>query len=96
MEDLKVYFGKKQFVDDLNDLLNRSGVYDGTILYHMCSVDGEYIHIVGWNVWINVEDCGKAAIMEEISKEMIGFRAFGRVRDLEHKRYLLKKTDWSI
>ena len=96
MTDLNVYFSKARFVDELNDLLNENGMYDGTIIYHRCSVDGEYVHIVEWNIWINVEDCSKAAIMKEISKEMMGFPAFGRVRDSARKQYLTEKGDWSI
>ena len=96
MTDLNVYFSKERFVDGLNDLLNENRIFEGTIVYHMCPVDGEYIHIADWNVWINVEGCGNAAIMGEISKEMIGFYAFGRVRDSARKQYLTKKGDWSI
>ena len=96
MTDLNLYFSKKRFVDELNDFLKKTGVYDGTIAYHMCSVDGEYIHFVDWNIWINVEDCDKAAIMEDISKEMTGFHAYGWVQDPEQKRYLMGKGDWSI
>ena len=96
MTDLNMYFSKKCFVDELNDLLKKTGVYDGTIAYHRCSVDGEYIHIVDWNIWINVEDYDKAAIMEDISKEMMGLHAYGRVKDPERKRYLMEKKDWSI
>ena len=96
MTDLNVYFSKARFVDDLNDLLNAAGMCDSTIIYHRCSVDGEYIHIVDWNIWINVEGCSKAAIMEEIARETMGFPAFGRVKDSAHKRYLMKKGDWSI
>ena len=96
MTDLNVYFSKERFVDELNDLLNANGMYDGAIIYHRCSVDGEYIHIVDWNIWINVEGCDKAAIMGEISKEMLGFPAFGRVRDSARKQHLMEKGDWSI
>ena len=96
MTDLNVYLSKERFVNGLNDLLNESGNFEGTILYYMCPVDGEYIHIVEWNIWINVECCGEVAIMKEISREMMMTAACGRVEDPEHIRYLMKKTDWAI
>lgn len=84
-----VYEKKRQFVNSLNQTLSVMPDFEA-IEYTRDAIQGdEYIRIkdkIGYAYYINVTGNSEAAILQEVSRMMLGQTAFGAVTSTDRKR----------